>query len=272
MTDEERFAADPAEPLGLWLGEAAPPPLAPELRALAFELSSRGDRVPGHVWLPPTGGGPFPTVVLQHGATGSKDSDYMGIAAAPWVRGGAAVVCIDLPLHGARASAKLHHLALAGLGLVGDGPTPAARSIVRELVRQTVVDLRRTVDALAHFPQLDAQRLAFVGLSLGAILGATWCAVDPRPCAVALALAGGGFGGPAVDPAERIGRIAPRPLLFVNMSEDRTVPRAATETLYGAAGQPKEIHWFAGDHKEITGAGFKKIWQFLAEHLGLAGH
>ena len=36
------------------------------------------------------------------------------------------------------------------------------------------------------------------------------------------------------------------------MNDDRTVPRAATETLYEAAGDPKEIHWYDGDHKEIV--------------------
>ncbi|MBW2269059.1 MAG: acetylxylan esterase [Deltaproteobacteria bacterium] len=269
MIDDATFAADPDEPLGLWRGNGTPPPLAPELRAVAFELTSRGDRVPGHVWLPTQGAGPFPTVLLQHGLAGSKDADYIGHAAVPWVRAGAAVVSIDFPLHGARESVKLQELVLAGLGTEGT-PTPAARDLVSRIARQAVTDLTRTVDAMAHFPELDGGRLAFAGLSLGAIIGATWCALDPRPRAAALALAGGGFGGPTVDPALRIARIAPRPLLFVNMRDDRTVSAAAAETLFEAAAEPKQIHWFDGDHKELSGRGFKLMWRFLAKHLGIA--
>jgi dienelactone hydrolase len=269
VNDDSDFAIDRDEPLGLWRGVGTPPPLAPELRAVAFELTSVGDRVPGHVWLPETGSGPFPTVLLQHGITGSKDADYIGFAAVPWVRAGAAVVSIDFPLHGTRHSPKLQQLALAGLGLAGT-PTAAARDLVRQVVRQSVADLTRTTDALERFPELDTQRFAFAGLSLGAIIGATWCALDPRPCAAALALAGGGFGGPTLDPALRIARFAPRPLLFVNMRGDRTVSPESTEILYAAAGEPKEIHWFDGDHTELAGRGFKLMWRFLAGHLGIA--
>ena len=157
---------------------------------------------------------------------------------------------------------------LAGLGIAGQA-TLANREIVREFVRQSVVDLQRTVDALGHFPELDAQRLAFAGFSLGAIVGATFCAVDPRPRGAALALAGGGFGGPDVDPAVRIGNIAPRPLLFVNMSEDRVVPPEAAKTLIAAAGKPKSSHWFDGGHLDLPGAALKLMWQFLREQLTL---
>ncbi len=80
---------------------------------------------------------------------------------------------------------------------------------------------------------------------------------------------GGGFGGPALDPAARVARIAPRPLLFVNMRGDRTVRLAATEALYAAAAEPKQIHWFDGDHRDLSGRGFKLMWRFLAQHLGI---
>lgn len=269
MIDDSTFATDPHEPLGLWRAAGVPPPQAPDLRVIDFELTSRGDRVTGHVWLPPKGTGPFPTVLLQHGITGSKDADYIGFAATPWARSGAAVVSIDFPLHGARHSVKLQELVQLGLG-IGGAPTPAAGDLVRRMVSQAVADLTRTVDALEHFPELDNARLAFAGLSLGAIIGGTWCSLDPRPVAAALALGGGGFGGPALDPALRIERFAPRPLLFVNMRQDRTIVPSTTESLFAAAGEPKEIHWFDGDHRELPGRGFKLIWRFLAQHLGIA--
>ena len=258
------------EPLGLWSGEAPPLPDHPDLRVRAFEYSSRGDRVPGRLLLPPAGEGPFPLVLLQHGARGAKDADYMDVVAGPWARGGAAVASIDFPLHGERASAKARDMLLAGLGLEGES-TPAARTLVREFHRQAVLDLGRALDALDRMPDLDLRRCAYAGLSLGSIVGAAFLASDPRPRAAALALGGGGFGGTRIDPVGHVARFAPRPILFVNASQDETVPREASEALYAAAGHPKEILWFEGGHRTLPGAAFKAMWGFLRRHLELGG-
>ena len=188
--------------------------------------------------------------------------------AAPWARGGAAVACIDLPLHGERRNAKLTGLLLGALGLEGR-PTPAGRTILEGFVHQAVADLRRLADAAASLPMVDAERVVYAGLSLGSIVGATYVAHDPRPRAAALALGGGGFGGPSSDPARHVHRIAPRPLLFVNATRDELVPRASTEALYAAASDPKEIHWFDSGHRDLPGAALKTMWQFLREHLEL---
>jgi dienelactone hydrolase len=268
VSPDEIFRRDRDEPLGLWQQPGSLPEGMPGLRAVAFEFSSRGDRVPGRLLLPAEGDGPLPLVLLQHGANGSKDSPYLGPIAAPWVRAGTAVATIDFPLHGERANPKLGGLVRAALGLEGRS-TPSARAVLEEFMRQAVVDLARAVDALAALPRADAGRLAYAGLSLGAIVGATYCALDPRPRAAALALGGGGFGGPEVDPVKHVRRIAPRPLLFVNMNGDETVPRAATEALYDAAGEPKEILWFEGRHQELPGRALKAIWRFL--HRSLQG-
>jgi len=256
------------EPLGLWLRALPAPAGAEDLRTHAFEYTSRGARVPGRLLLPPSGDGPFPLVILQHGAHGDKQAPYILPVAAPWARAGAAVACIDLPLHGERRNSKLTGLLLGALGLAGR-PTPAGRVILDEFVRQAVGDLRRLVDVAAELPEVDEGRVAYAGLSLGSIVGATYLAHDPRPRAGALALGGGGFGGPASDPARHVHRIAPRPLLFVNATRDETVPREATEALFDAAGEPKEIHWFESGHQDLPGAALKTMWTFLRGHLEL---
>jgi dipeptidyl aminopeptidase/acylaminoacyl peptidase len=90
------------EPIAFWMAATAAPDHAPSLRVQRFEYSSRGDRVPGLLLLP-DGNGPFPLVLLQHGAGGSKHAPYLDAARLPWVRRGAAVASIDFPLHGERA-------------------------------------------------------------------------------------------------------------------------------------------------------------------------
>ena len=254
----------------MWTAPVAAPAHAPNLRARRFEFSSRGDRVPGLLLLPAEGRGPFPFVLLQHGAGGSKHSDYLDAARLPWVQRGVAVASIDFPLHGERSSAKLSEQLLGVT--VSSVRTAHADTIAlwREFSRQAVLDLGRALDALAEVPELDAQRVAYAGFSLGAILGALFCPGDPRPRAAALALGGSGIGPPEFDPATRIGAFAPRPLLFVNATHDERIPRAAAEALHAAAGDPKQIAWFECGHHDLPGAGLKTMWSFLARHLDVA--
>ncbi|MDJ0851450.1 MAG: acetylxylan esterase [Myxococcota bacterium] len=259
------FRPDPAEPLGLWRGPAAPDPAASDLRVERLEYTSRGDRVPARLLLPPEGDGPFPLVLLQHGANGGKDAPYMAQVGAPWVRKGAALLSIDFPLHGERYSAKLSGLLRGALGLEGR-PTDTGRTILGEFVRQSVLDLQRALDAAAALPEVDASRVVYAGLSLGSIVGATYCSIDPRPRAAALALGGGGFGD-AVDPCRHVARVAPRPLLFVNATRDETISRAATEALYEAAAEPKQLLWFEAGHQDLPGRAMKEMWLFLERHL-----
>jgi dienelactone hydrolase len=258
------------EPIALWTTPAAAPVHDPSLRARRFEYSSRGDRVPGLLLLPAEGHGPFPLVLLQHGAGGSKHSDYLDAARLPWVRRGIAVASIDFPLHGERSSAKLSEQLL---GVTANSVRTAHADTIAlwsEFSRQSVVDLGRAFDALAEFPELDAQRVAYAGFSLGAILGALFCPTDSRPRAAALALGGAGIGPPDFDPAAQIGAFAPRPLLFVNATRDERIPRAAAEALHAAAGDPKQIAWFECGHNDLPGAGLKTMWSFLAKHLNVA--
>lgn len=257
------------EPIALWTASAAAPADAPSLRARRFEYSSRGDRVPGLLLLPAEGDGPFPLVLLQHGAGGSKHSEYLDAARLPWVQRGVAVASIDFPLHGERVSAKLSEQLLGVTANTVRSAHSDTIALWSEFSRQAVADLGRAFDALAELPALDSQRVAYAGFSLGAILGALFCPTDPRPRAAALALGGAGIGSPDFDPAACIGAFAPRPLLFVNATRDERIPRAAAEALHAAAREPKEIAWFECGHHDLPGAGLKTMWTFLARHLEL---
>lgn len=268
-------------PLGLVTAPRLPPDAYPELRALSFAFSSRGDRVPARLLLPASGTGddesgtrdgrgPYPVVLLQHGAGGSKESAYLDAAAGPWARRGLAVAAFDFPLHGERADAKLSQLLLADFArasaLGGTGEVPGL-GLAEEFARQARSDCAQALHALAAMPAIDPTRIGYAGFSLGAILGVGFCATDPRPRAVALALGGGGIGPAQLDPTQQAGAIAPRPLLMVNATRDETVPRAATEALFAAAREPKELLWFEGTHNSLPGAALKAMWRFFERHL-----
>jgi dienelactone hydrolase len=271
MTSDISFEVDSSEPLEFTRSERPSPEIFAGCPCFRFEFSSRGDRVPGRLFLPPAdvaSGGPVPVVMLQHGFNGSKEADYMD-AAALWVRGGAAVASIDLPLHGERWSAKLSERLAAGI-VAGDARDPLGELLWTEFARQAVMDLQRCADVVTRLPEVDAKRLAFAGFSLGAIVGAVYCAIDSRPLAAALALAGGGIGPEQTDPCGFVGKIAPRPLLFVNAKDDELVSREATQALFDAASEPKQIEWFDAQHSNLPGVGLKAMWTFLREQLSIA--
>lgn len=262
------------QPRSLQLWDLPTPQAFSGARCRRFEFTSRGDRVPGRLLLPGGGRGPFPLVLFQHGAGGSKEAEYMD-AAGPWVAGGAAVASIDLPLHGERSSAKLSERLLASiLGGAAD-PDPhgfdaGSRSLWVEFTRQTLCDLRVCLDAMGALPEIDAERVVYASFSLGSLLGALFCALDPRPRAAALALAGGGFGPARVDPARYIAKLAPRPLLMVNATRDELISRQAAQTLFVAAADPKTIEWFDADHHALPGRALKTLWLFIREQLELS--
>ena len=63
---------------------------------------------------------------------------------------------------------------------------------MREFVHQAVVDLRRALDGLERQPEIDGERMAYAGFGVGAIVGARFCGLDPRPQAGLAFFEGGG--------------------------------------------------------------------------------
>jgi dienelactone hydrolase len=249
------------EPLALWLQECAGAPDG-RAREFRFEYSSRGDRVPGVLRLPVQTGVAAPLVLLAHGTGGAKDTPFLTACGRNWVARGCAVASFDLPLHGERASAKLTQTFLDAFG-DRELLDPERERLCAEFLRQALLDGVRCLDALLALPDIDARRVALVGLSLGAAVGAHWSAADPRIRAVALALAGGGIG--ALDPTGAVARIAPRPLLFVNARGDEQVPERSADALHRAAAEPREVVWIEGG--DVGEAGLAALARFLNRHL-----
>jgi hypothetical protein len=166
-----------------------------------FELISRGDIVRG-VLLRAGADGPsgartgrvdsrLPGLLLVAHDAGESSLDLLSTTRSPcagWVGEKLALAAIDLPLHGHRASAKLsqrlvtaHAARERGAALDTNGAL-----LLREFDRQGVWDLRRSLDALLALDRFDPTRLGFLGLGLGARIGAAWLRDDPRVAAAVL--------------------------------------------------------------------------------------
>jgi dienelactone hydrolase len=84
-----------------------------------------------------------------------------------------------------------------------DLETAQSPDVPSRALRDAVLDARRLLDWLQARPEVDAQRIAAAGVSLGGILGCILQGVDPRVRAGFYLMAGGGLAELLYDSAEK---------------------------------------------------------------------
>src|SRR5262249_43739019 len=139
----------------------------------------------------------------------------------------------------------------------------------RAAIVQQVVDLRRSVDVLQSRPDVDGKRIAFTGLSFGAIQGALLAGTEPRIKAFDLQSGRGRSLGPGLDPSTWIKR-SHAAFFIQDGLHDQVVPRAQLQALARAAPQPKIVRWYDAPHGLNTRAIHDQL-RWLAKELGLGG-
>lgn len=218
-----------------------------------------GRRVPGLVLVPEDAQGQRPAVLVGHGAGMSKD-DPMMLRIARWLVHveGWAVTLIDGPVHGERQS--------------GDGTDvgqKAREALARpETYQEMAVDWRRTVDACGELPDVGNHRIAYLGFSMGTVLGVPAVASEERFRCAAFAVGGIIGNQPALSVAAA--RIS-RPTLQINQSEDEIFSREAAFRLYDALLGPKRVIFHPGSHSGIPREGMERVREFLHAHLADEG-
>jgi dienelactone hydrolase len=214
----------------------------------------KGDRVPAFLYVPKRKPGaaptPAPAILLQYGSGGNKNTDYIVAIGKQFVGRGYVVLTIDSPNCGERKTKDAKPASFLGLA------SP-------EQVMHYCGDYSRAVDFLATRAEVDKERLGYVGLSWGAITGITFVAYDQRIKVMGAMVAGGNFlgqfsakaaeqaaaeGSKSSDPVYHVARIAPRPLLFINVTKDQMILKAWAESLHKAAGAGSKVVWLETDH------------------------
>lgn len=147
----------------------------------------------------------------------------------------------------------------------------------RDSVIQTVVDLRRGIDLVVSRGDVDSERIAYIGHSLGATIGGVLAGVDKRPKTYIL-MAGQPVhsrwwqtsGHPvarqvrksvteakldryvdvmsSVDAIHYIGHAAPATLFFQFAKEDVFISKDEACQYFNAARESKSIEWYNSDH------------------------
>lgn len=245
---------------------------ADSLKLERFELTSRNDqRVPGLLLSDPNAAGPRPLVLVGHPGTLDKAADYVLWPAQQWVARGAICATIDQAGHGERAQRPV---------TMDDFRNWPMRRLDQSL--QTAVDWMRALDWLSALPEIDAERVGFVGFSMGGMRGAPFVGLDQRVRAAAFCISGastlGGSDSPAAQLASRLtdpGVYAPltegRPILVVAGERDDLVTPEATQRFYDLLPGPKEIVWLPCGHWDFMPQGIEPVGPFLERSLAYGG-
>ena len=242
--------------------------------------SPKGGRVPARLVIP-DGKGPFPGIILQHGGPGTLE-DMIDFARA-FANYGAVTIMITSPYRRPGGWEITQYMG-------NTWPIFTKRDL--EIKIQTINDLQRAVDILQERPEVDAQRLAYFGISWGGSMGGLLAGVEDRLLAYVLAVGDGGLVEHTSDPGEDginihfsenwaaqmwpteplhfIGRAAPAALLFQNGLHDTFVPPHDALRYYTAASEPKTIIWYDADHNlpwSFVGDAAKWLQPYLGDRL-----
>lgn len=210
-------------------------------RRLTMQLVLDGERVPAVFLLPDTDTA-VPGVLLLHGY-GSRKEHMADAVGRELLVEGLASLAIDLPLHGERERSVELAALRNPLALLSEWRAAVSESV-------------SALDWLAGRHEIARERLGLAGYSMGSFVGVAVSAKTSRVRALALA-AGGDLpeGSPlervvrtVADPIRAIRKLRGRPLLMVHGERDRTVTPAQARRLFAAAGEPKELRWYATGH------------------------
>ena len=241
--------------------------------------SPKGGRVPT-LLLVPDGQGPFPAVLVMHGAPGSARTILP--EAEELAKLGAVALAISAPFsRGERLDDQR--------GMLHFDERDRADQI------QLIVDLRRAVDLLLARPDVARDRLAYDGRSYGGAQGGLLAGVETRIKAYALVVGDGGLvahftgaddtAGPMqtlppeqakswrtlmdpIEPIHWVGHAAPAHLLFQNGRSDTMVPEADGRAYQEVGSEPKKVLWYDAGH-QLSDQAARDRYTWLAEQIGI---
>ena len=227
---------------------------------ISYAAAYGNERIVAHLFLPKNAKPPYQTVVYFPHSGGEflrsfqqSEMNYLGFI----VKGGRALL---FPMYKGTYERRLER--------PPDGPN--AR---RDLTIQRMKDLQRSVDYVETRSDLDRQRLAFFGVSLGGRLGAIALALEPR-FATAVLWSGGFRSTPTLPEIDEI-NFAPRvrtPVLMLNGRDDFTFPiETAQVPMFKLLGTPeadKRHTLYDGGHVFPFARIMKDSLEWLDRYLG----
>jgi hypothetical protein len=226
--------------------------------------NDRGLRVNAVVKIPRDASPPYGAIITLGGLRS-------GIRALEYVEdtGNFIALAMDYPFEGKRSGLSTWEFVRQ---------LPAARQAVLDTPSATMLG----VDYLYQRPDLDPDRVIFVGGSLGALFAPAVAAADERVTALAILFGAGDLYAlvdanlplpglvrkPAawvlsslvspLEPLKYIGKVSPRPLFLLSTTGDRQMPERCSRLLHEAAGEPKTVRWVDTGHVNVRDEKFRQ--------------
>lgn len=245
------------------------------VKDITYDSPVTGEPIEAYLVVPP-GDGPFPAVLYVHwyerGAPNSNRTQF---------------------LHEATTMAREYGVVSLLVETMWSDPDwylegRTLDSDYDDAIRQ-VIELRRGLDVLLAQPNVDAERVGYVGHDFGAMYGALMSGVDKRAKAYVF-IAGASnfnqwmlFGVPedqagldeytakmdTIAPTRFVAQTAPAAIAFQFGSSDFYTPQDDYLTFYNAASDPKQLHVYESEHAMDADEIRENRIDFLVEQLGL---
>lgn len=233
--------------------------------------SPKGGRVPATLVVP-RGTGPFAGLVMQR----SMELEF-GMRYAHY---GAVVIYVDPPSFRPQAAGPRDILTFTD--------QDRAEQI------QLIVDLRRTIDLLMARPDVDPERIAYLGVSYGGAMGGLLAGIDHRLQACVLIVGDGGWVTHEtnsenltmpvneffkdyrawidamwpIEPIHYVSHISPTPLLFQNAVRDQYTNVGDAIRYQDTAGEPKHVIWYDSQHWPLPDEAITDGARWLQQFIG----
>jgi dienelactone hydrolase len=164
----------------------------------------------------------------------------------------------------------------------------------REEQIQLIIDLRRAIDLLMARPDVDPERIAYLGVSYGGAMGGLLAGIEHRPQAYVLIVGDGGFvthqTNPhnltmslnefseeykawidamwPIEPIHYVSHASPTPLLFQNAVLDQYVNVEDAIRYQDTASEPKHVIWYASEHWPLPDEVIMDNAKWLQQYIG----
>ncbi|HEX8337068.1 MAG TPA: hypothetical protein VF621_10090 [Pyrinomonadaceae bacterium] len=247
--------------------------------------SPRGGRVPAYLVVP-DGRGPFAAVLFGHWMMPGSPMRHRGEfleEAVVLARAGAVSLLVDAPY--------------VRPGFVRETDETRQPEQSSEVARQQVIDFRRGLDMLLARPDVDKKRVAYVGHSFDAHVGAILTGVEKRIGSFVL-MAGGyaneeyvfdpenqqmlelrkKYGDEPLrkyfrdyawdDPANFVGHSAPAAVFLQYGRRDKPIPEKMARRDFARFAEPKRVGFYDAGH-ELNAAARRERVEWLARRLSL---
>ena len=233
--------------------------------------SPKGGRVPATLILP-RGMGPYAGLVMQRSMELEFGKRYAGY--------GAVVIYVDAPSFRPQDAGPRGILTFTELD-------------VGEQI-QLIIDLRRAIDLLMTRPDVDPERIAYLGVSYGGAMGGLLAGVENRLQAYVLIVGDGGlvthvtnpencnmplddffeeYGAWIdamwpIEPIHFVSHASPAPLLFQNALRDPYVNVDDALRYQDVANEPKQVIWYDSEHWPLPDEVITDNARWLQQFIG----